>query len=394
MPGSQRGGALQGPVAVFSGGGTGGHLYPALALAEALRELVPDLRPVFVGAERGLEARVLPERGVEHILLPVQGLQRGRWVANLGVLLGLIRSMGRVLAAFQRLRPRLVVVTGGYAGGPAGLAAILLGLRLVLQEQNAVPGLTTRVLGRWAREVHVAFPEAVDALPRRVQSRAVVSGNPVHPPETRDLQAERARFGLPDTGPVALVVGGSQGSRSLNEAMTEALTKVRRGELDVPHGLSILWATGPAHRETVEDALSEAGGEVPAWVRLMDYIHDMPGALAVADVAVSRAGAMATSEFLAWGVPAVLVPLPWAAADHQTRNAQALEEAGAAVHLPESRLDGSRLWGQLRELVETPDRLEAMGRAAERRGSPDASRTMARALARHLDPAGAGKGGA
>lgn len=392
MPAEAPGGTGEAPVAVFSGGGTGGHLYPALALASALEGLVPRVRSYFVGAQRGLEARVFPERGLEHLLLPVEGFQRGRVVANGRVLVGLARSMARVLAAFRRLRPRLVVVTGGYAGGPAGVAAVLLRIGLVLQEQNAVPGVTTRFLGRWAREVHVAFPEAVEALPRSARSRARVSGNPVRPPEDRESAGERERFGLPPAGPVVLVVGGSQGSRSLNGAMLDAVARIRGGELGMPEGLSVLWATGPAHLGAVEEALAEGGGEVPEWVRLTGYIDDMPGALAAADLAVSRAGAMATSEFLAWGLPAILVPLPWAAADHQTRNARALEEAGAAVHLSEAELDGSRLWETIEGLVEDPRRLEAMGRAAAHRGRPDAAREIARSLAAHLDPTGATEG--
>lgn len=389
MSGDVGRGPETGPVAVFSGGGTGGHLYPALALASALRELVPRVRPFFVGAERGLEARVLPERGLEHLLVPVEGVRRDRLLANGRVLLGLGRSMARVLTAFRELRPRLVVVTGGYAGGPAGLAAVMLGIRLVLQEQNAVPGVTTRLLGRWAREVHVAFPEAAEALPARVRSRVQVSGNPVRPPEKRERGQERERFGLPAEGLVVLVVGGSQGSRSLNEALLDAVARVRDGEERPPTGFTILWATGPAHRDAVEEVLTEGGEAVPDWIRLTGYIDDMPGALAAADLAVSRAGAMATSEFLAWGRPAILVPLPWAAADHQTRNARALEEAGAAVHLPEAELDGRRLWEAVATLAEDPQRLEEMGRAAGQRGQPDAAHSIARSLAAQLDPAGA-----
>jgi UDP-N-acetylglucosamine--N-acetylmuramyl-(pentapeptide) pyrophosphoryl-undecaprenol N-acetylglucosamine transferase len=148
-------------VAVFSGGGTGGHLYPALALASALTRRRPDVHPFFVGAVRGLEARVLPELGVDHLLVPVEGFRRGALLANLQVVRLLAIALAHVAQAIHRLRPQLVVVTGGYAGGPAGLVAVLTGTRLVLQEQNSMPGLTTRFLSRFAREVHLAFPESV-----------------------------------------------------------------------------------------------------------------------------------------------------------------------------------------------------------------------------------------
>jgi len=147
-------------VAVFSGGGTGGHLYPALALAEALAALRPDLRLFFVGARRGVEARILPERGLDHLLLPVRGFRRGRFLENLAVFWALLRSLAITGQLFSELRPGIVVVTGGYAGGPAGLVAGIMGIPLALQEQNAHPGLTTRVLSRWSRQLHLAFPEA------------------------------------------------------------------------------------------------------------------------------------------------------------------------------------------------------------------------------------------
>ena len=373
-----------GPVVVFSGGGTGGHLYPALALADALRERRPGVRAVFVGARRGLEARVLPERGEEHVLLPVVGFTRDEplW-RRIGAVVPLARSVGRVVGAFRNLRPEVVVVTGGYAGGPAALGGALLGMPLVLQEQNAEPGLVTRVASRWAREIHVAFPEAVKRLPDRARDRARVSGNPVRPPEERDPEAARRSFGLEPRGPVVLAVGGSQGSRPLNRALTEAVRDVRAGRLRRPSGLQLLWSTGPAHLEEVRRSL---GSEAAGWVRVTGYIDDMPGALAAADLAVSRAGAMATSEFLAWSLPAVLVPLPGAAAGHQERNARALAEAGAAVHMPQAELDGPALWEALVDIVEVPDRLEAMARAASRRGRPDAAREIAGRIEALLPP--------
>ncbi|MBW3534970.1 MAG: UDP-N-acetylglucosamine--N-acetylmuramyl-(pentapeptide) pyrophosphoryl-undecaprenol N-acetylglucosamine transferase, partial [Gemmatimonadetes bacterium] len=218
-----------GVVAVFAGGGTGGHLYPALALANALVELRPDVHPVFVGARRGVEARVLPERGVEHLLLPVRGVDRGAGFSNWRVVPALLHSLQQVGDLFRRRRPEVVVVTGGYAGGPAGLAAILAGVPLVLQEQNSVPGVVTRALSRFAREIHVAFPEVAERLPTRARGRVRVSGNPIEPPRSIDRADARAAFGLDPEGTVALIVGGSQGSRALNEAVLDAVSGVAAG---------------------------------------------------------------------------------------------------------------------------------------------------------------------
>ncbi len=369
---------------VFSGGGTGGHLYPALALADALVALRPDVRPFFVGASRGVEADILPRRGVEHALLPVEGFARGAGVAGVRALPGLGASLVRVAALFRSLRPEAVVVTGGYAGGPAGIVAGAWRAPLVLQEQNAVPGVTTRLLSRWARQIHVAFPEALDRLPRRTRARARVSGNPVRPAPALDRARARSTFGLPERGLVLLVVGGSQGARALNRTVLEAVGSVSKGDLPPVEGLSILWSTGPRHHADVTSALEAAGA--PAWVRAIPYIDDMPAALTAADLAVSRAGAMGTAELLNHRLPAVLVPLPTAAADHQTRNAQALAEAGAAILAPEAELTGATLWSHVVRLASDGAARAAMAAAAERRARPEAAREIARDIATLLKP--------
>jgi len=360
---------------VFSGGGTGGHLYPALALAEALVELRPDVRPFFVGAARGVEAGILPRRGADHALLPVEGFARGGGLAGVRALPRLGVSLLQVADLFQALRPAAVVVTGGYAGGPAGIAAGASRTPLVLQEQNAVPGVTTRLLALWASQVHVAFPEAVARLPRRARSRAVMSGNPVRPAPAVDREEARSSLGLPAHGLVLLVVGGSQGALVLNRTLAEAVQRVERGELPRVEGLSILWSTGPRHHADALAALAAAGS--PGWVRAVPYIDEMPSALVAADLAVSRAGAMATAELLNHGLPAVLVPLPTAAADHQTKNATALVAAGAAVLAPEEGLSGSGLWSHVTRLADDPALRGAMGAAALKRARPHAAREIA-----------------
>ena len=371
-------------VVVFAGGGTGGHLYPALAIAQALVDLRPDVRPWFVGASRGIEARVLPERGLDHLLLPVRGLERGAALGNFRVLVALLRSLGQVAELFQRVRPRLVVVTGGYAGGPAGILAAAAGIPLALQEQNSVPGVTTRLLSRFARQVHVAFPETRSLLPGAARARVLESGNPVRPPSPVDRAQARRSFGLSPDARIVLVVGGSQGSLALNEAVLEAVRDVEAGALSRPPGLELLWATGPTHLDAVLAGLAAAGN--PAWVKPVGYLERMERALGAADLAVSRAGAMATAEFLAWGLPSVLVPLPTAAADHQTMNARALEASGAATHLPQVGLDGASLWRAVAAAVGDPGRLEAQRASALRLGRPQAARVIAASLAALLPP--------
>jgi UDP-N-acetylglucosamine--N-acetylmuramyl-(pentapeptide) pyrophosphoryl-undecaprenol N-acetylglucosamine transferase len=197
----------------------------------------------------------------------------------------------------------------------------------------------------------------------------------VRPSADLDPAAARRRFGLPTDATVLLVVGGSQGSLALNRVLREALEAVARGDAERPGGLHLLWSTGPAHLDGIRAALGAAGN--PDWVHATGYIEDMPAALAAADLALSRAGAMATAELLNQALPAILVPLPTAAADHQRRNARALEESGAAVMLEEEGLTGAALWTRVVELAGDSSRRSTMGEAARRRARPEAARTIA-----------------
>lgn len=371
-------------MVVFSGGGTGGHLYPALAIADALRVLRPDVRIVFVGAERGLEASVLPQRGEEHLLLPVAGFDRRRPLRNGSALLGLARGLARVGCLFRDIRPEVVVVTGGYAGAAAGIGAGLLGVPLLLQEQNSVPGAVTRLLARFAERIHVAFPEAIDRLPVGA-ARCRVSGNPVRGLSTLTKSEARRSFGIPDDGRLVLVTGGSQGSLAINRVVTSFIEGVCDGDLVRTPGMHLLWATGRRHFDDVEAALRATG--MPTWVHAVSYLEDVPGALVAADLAVSRAGAMTTAEFVNQGLPAILVPLPTAAANHQMHNARALEAAGSARVVCENELTPGLLAEQLSMLLTSPELLAEMRSRALERARPNATSEIALDIATWLGPA-------
>lgn len=366
---------------LFAGGGTGGHLYPALALASEFRERDDGTSVMFVGAKRGVEARVLPERGVPHVLLPFEPIRRSRPWENWKLIpaaAGSFRGLRRVFRDFQ---PDLVVGTGGYASGPVVGWALLSGVPTALQEQNSYPGLTTRLLAPRVRQIHLAFPEALRHLKPGIRTEVFEHGNPIQPPDpSLDRATARARFGLGD-GPVALVVGGSQGARAVNDALLADLRRVVAGELPGrPEGLEILWATGPANHEAVASVIGELG--IGDWVHAVPYIQDMPAALASADAAISRAGAMALAELCAWGIPSVLVPFPFAAANHQHHNALALAEAGAASLVPESELGPGRLWSEISGLLADHARRDQMAERARKRGNPDAAARIVDALSR------------
>ncbi len=372
-------------VVLFSGGGTGGHLYPALAIAERLVEARPDVRPHFIGAARGIESRVLPGTGFPYELLPVEGFARGKglWFnrAVAGRLLVSLASVGKLI---RQWRPKVTVVTGGYAGAPAGLGSALLGVPLVLQEQNSFPGATTRVLGRFARQIHLAFPEALETLSGRARTRSEISGNPIRAPMELSAESAYQSFGLDANMRTLLVVGGSQGSAAINSRLLDALIAIGEGRAREHPAVQLLWATGPTHYEGVSSALARTGS--PDWVHILPYIDDMPAALTIADAALSRAGAMTTSEFLAWGIPSLLIPLPSAAANHQELNARALSAQGVAHYLPESEADGLALWEHLGRLLGDSVALATMSRAARERGRPGAAQHIAKRIAELLPP--------
>jgi UDP-N-acetylglucosamine--N-acetylmuramyl-(pentapeptide) pyrophosphoryl-undecaprenol N-acetylglucosamine transferase len=369
------------PRVLFAGGGTGGHLYPALALGEAMKRLDPKAEVFFAGAQRGVEARVLPERGVPHVLLPFEPIRRSQPWRNWRLLPSLARSFSGLGRVFRDFRPNVVVGTGGYASGPAVAFAMMRGVPTAVQEQNSYPGLVTRLVAGRVRQLHLAFPEARQHLKPGKRTEVFEFGNPIRPPETAPDRAEaRTRFGL-GGGTVALVVGGSQGARPVNEALLAAVRGVADGRVPAPPaGFQLLWSTGTAQHENVAARLKETGTE--GWVKALPYIHDMPAALASASFAVSRAGAMALAELCAWGLAMVLVPLPSAAANHQHHNAVALEQAGAAVLVPESELGTGRLWTEILALAGSEDRRLSLAAKARERGRPDAADRIAAELAR------------
>jgi UDP-N-acetylglucosamine--N-acetylmuramyl-(pentapeptide) pyrophosphoryl-undecaprenol N-acetylglucosamine transferase len=376
------------PVVVFAGGGSGGHLYPALALAEALDAELGGIRSFFVGAERGIERRILPERGLPHLLVPIRGVERGSFAANLGLAPALARSLGRVAMAFQGLHPELVVLTGGYAAAPAGIVAVLRGIPFALQEQNSWPGVVTRSLARWAEQIHVGYPESIDRLPASARERALVTGNPIRAlrqPSASDGIRVRTELGLSEDREIVLAVGGSQGSVAINRLLTQAVREVRGGVLEAPDSWQLLWVTGP---ENYADVIDELGGTAEeAWLSVRPYLDDVPGVLPLASMAVSRAGAMFTSEFLACGTPSILIPLPTAAENHQEYNARALEEAGASVMLREADATGGALWSRITGLMADADQRKTMSAVALDRARPEATATIASELAKLVLPA-------
>lgn len=359
---------------LFAGGGTGGHLYPGLAIARALLRRRPDVRPHFVGAQRGIEREVLPRTEFPHTLLDLHPLYRPQLWRNWRTLRGAVGAWRGMTALAAAERPVLVVGTGGYASGIALAWAAQQGVPIAQHVGDAVPGKAARLFARWSTECYLGFAEAEAHLPRG-RARMRVTGNPIEPPpEPRpDRAAARAQWGFPADHRVLLVFGGSQGSLRLNEAVAGWL------DAGLPPGVSLLWATGRATYDRF------AGREAPT-VRVLPYLSPISEAYAAADVALARGGMMGTAELCAWGIPSVIVPLPTAADDHQTKNALALERAGAAVHLPQARLTPATLAAAVGPLFTDAgvrDRLTAGALALAR---PHAAADIAAHLAALLPP--------
>lgn len=362
---------------LFTGGGTGGHLYPALAIARALQELRADIEPFFVGARRGIERTVLPTTGFPHLLLDLHPLYRAQPWRNARTAAGLLGAWGTLGTSLGGDRPVFAVGTGGYAAAATLAWCAARRLPYALQEQNSVPGMVTRFFSRWAREVWLGYPEAAARLPGTAAKRAVDTGNPVQPPpRDRPVRAEaRSRWGLPASGGrVLLVFGGSQGSAALNRLVDGWIAA------GLPDDLCVIWATGPQHFDTYAARAS-------ARVMVRAYLSPIGDAYAAADLALTRAGAMTTAELCAWGIPAILVPLPTAAADHQTANARSLAEAGAARWVAEREATPARIAEEVTRLLADVAALGALARGAAARARPDAARNIAGRLLRLIDAA-------
>jgi UDP-N-acetylglucosamine--N-acetylmuramyl-(pentapeptide) pyrophosphoryl-undecaprenol N-acetylglucosamine transferase len=373
---------------LVAGGGTAGHVFPAIAVAHELAS-TGDVEPVFVGVADRLEASLVPAAGYR--LHHVKAVKVPRRPSPALVRLpGAVRSAVRACERLIDEEGAVAAVTfGGYVSFPVARAAAKRQLPLVLHEQNAVPGLANRVAARWADRVAVTFPGSADRF--RHPERAAVTGDPVRQ-EILDLAsrretrraAARERFGLAPDVPTLLVFGGSQGARSLNRAIVDAHPRWRSSELQVLH------AAGRGGFPDAARGWEAARGRRPdVRAKAVDFIDDMADAYAASDVVVCRAGATSIAELTVLGIPAVLVPYPHATGDHQTANARALEHAGGAVVVDDAELDGRTLQAAVEPLLLDPDRHRQVATASRAFGRPDAAANVARLVLDQLDRAGA-----
>ena len=346
---------------MIAGGGTGGHLYPALAIGAEITNRKPEATVHYIGSKFGLEARVLPERGLSHTLLPISGLQRSFSARSLGrnlLLLGRVPlALLKVRSLCKTLDPNVIVGTGGYASALPIKVGIGRKIPTVIQEQNSYPGLTTRLFAEAATAVYVGSSD----IGAYVDTEIEVTGNPVRSEIRNGSKTAGSKlFQLDSERKTVFLFGGSQGSVPLNLAIQPVLPALQE------QGIQLLWQTGPDNYEALEELESDT-------VRIKPYIKEMAHAYALSDIAVARAGALTLSELSVCGMPSIILPLPNATADHQTKNAKTLVQAGAAVMIQQADLTTANLQETIIGLLDDEDKLTAMGAQALSLGKPRAT---------------------
>lgn len=375
---------------MLAGGGTGGHIYPALAIGEELTRRYPGAELLFVGGRRGLEGTLVPRAGHRFVAITVAGFERRLGLGTFATAAKAVAGLAQSMAVVARFRPDVAIGTGGYASGPAILAASMMRVPVLIHEQNVVPGATNRLLARRARCVAVSWAESIKMLPD--PARAVLTGNPIRREIVTALRRDGLNaFRLAAGKPVVLVIGGSQGARSMNSAAAGAIPRI------LAAGGQLLMATGPDKFEATLEQAMQAGAVLSVDsegiarsargdVIIMPYIYSMPQAMACADLVVARSGAITLAEITARGLPSVLVPHPKVPDNVQEKNARALEARGAAMVILDKELAPESFGSAVAGLLADAERRSAMSKAAAEAGVPDATSKVVDCIDKIIGP--------
>ncbi len=356
---------------ILSGGGTGGHIYPALTIADQLKKLKPDAQIIFVGTRQGLEKDIIPRYGYTLKFIDVAGFNRN-------FSLGTFRSVGKLFIGIydarrvlSEVKPDLVIGTGGYVCGPVVFMAALKNIPTCIQEQNALPGVTNKILSRYVKKVFLGYQEAARYLPAK--TTVEYTGNPVREEIlAKNRKVAIAELGLDPGKKTILVSGGSRGAESINKAMLDA-ERILSGR----HDVQVLHATGIANYEKYIEEVNKRN-HLASNIIIRPYLHNMPDALAAADLAIFRSGAIGLAELTARGIPSILVPYPYATDNHQEFNARAIEANGAAKVILDRDLTGDRILEIMEHLLLHNEELQKMQKAAKDLGRPKAAEIIAR----------------
>lgn len=356
---------------IISGGGTGGHIYPALTIATAIENLAPQAQILFVGTKKGLESVIVPKAGYQIEYIEVEGFSRKFDIELFKNLCVAIKGCSQAFTLLRSYKPDLVIGTGGYVCGPVVLIARLLGIKACIQEQNARAGFTNRVLSKIVNRIFLGYKEAATQLGS--SSKNIFTGNPVRTSIfIPDKEEARNFFQLLPNKITLLIYGGSRGARSINNAALDFYKQIA----NFPN-LQVMHITGEALFEEVQSALTTMDISTKQ-IKLYPYMHDMDKAINVADFAISRAGAIAIAEFLALGIPSILIPYPYATDNHQELNARAVADAGAGIMILDRDFNGQKLADAVTYLLSNNDILSSYATKARQIGNKNAATDIAR----------------
>ena len=353
---------------IVSGGGTGGHIYPALTLINAIKAKRPDAEFLYVGTEKGLEADIVPKAGINFTALNLEGgLERRFTLSNIFRAANAIWSIKTAGDIVKDFKPNAVVGTGGYVCGPILLAASLMKVPTLIQEQNAVAGVTNKILSKFVNRIAVGTQDALKNFPA---DKTIYTGNPIRKEVLEGKKEDGLReYNFTPDKPIVLISGGSRGARSINDAMIDVLKAEAK-----KNSAQFLHVTGKGEFNSITKRLADL--DAPN-IRIVPYLYNMPRAMAMADLAIFRAGATGLAELTARGIPAILIPYPFAAENHQEFNARALVEAGAARMILNKDLTAELLQKNLDELLASPEKLKSMAAASLSLGKPHAADEIA-----------------
>ena len=354
---------------IVCGGGTGGHIFPALSIADTIRSKHPDAKILFVGADNRMEMQRVPDAGYEIVGLPIAGFNRKNILKNIKVLWLILKSQRMAKKIIKKFAPHAVVGVGGYASGPTLKMAASMDIPTLIQEQNSYAGVTNKILAKKARMICVAYDGMERFFP---QDKIKLTGNPVRK-SLIDMRTNRSeainKIGLDENKKCVLIVGGSLGARSINEAVLANIETIRENE-----NINFIWQTGKLYFEEMKERSAAIGK--PENLIITDFVSDMAAALGASNLVISRAGAGSISEFALLGKAVILVPSPNVSEDHQTKNAMALVEKEAAIHVPDSKAKED----MIRIAVETvlnPERIETLEKNVIKLGKPNAAEEIA-----------------
>lgn len=352
---------------IISGGGTGGHINPGIAIAKEIMSNEPDAEILFVGTENGLEGKLVPREGFNIKFIEVKGFRRKLSIDTFKTISKLLKSFGVIKKIFKEFKPDAVIGTGGYVCGPVVLSAALKKIPTVIHEQNAFPGVTNKILSHYVDQVAISFEES--RLRFKGKAKVTLTGNPIRNELfLLNRESSREKLGLVKDTPLVVVFGGSLGAEHINECVKNMIN-CRRDAIRY----HLIVATGMKHYDNFMKELKEP---LPNNIEVMPYIYNMGEVLAAADLAVTRGGAITVSELSALGVPSILIPSPFVAENHQEYNARALERNGAAVVILQSQLNSEILAGQIQKLISNKELRAKMSCAAKKTGVRNAAATI------------------